>query len=267
MILRNPLDGRTGQPDGNVFEAVDPRTADVIGSCRVTGESIPQMYPDRPYQVRLDISGDVGVMDALIGAALARARAMCIQSGTPGRIYTCCRPSDSLLMDTLGMYGFRDGDGLMRMRAPLPAGVETPLPVGCVMVEDKLDDVQEQYYFLQRYNELTGENRDVAWLANIVKRDMFRRLLAVSNAGMVGEVLVWRDKFCGVVEFFNTARRWRNHGVATHMIYSACGYLKELGLREVRADVRLQMNQAKSVLEEAGFKEDTLMLCYPCIDV
>lgn len=135
------------------------------------------------------------------------------------------------------------------------------------MVEDKLQDIQEQRYFLQRYNELTGEDRGMVWLTNIVRRDMFKRMLAVTTTGMAGEILMWRDKFCGVIEFFDTARRWRNLGVATHMLYNACEYLRGLDLREVRADVRLQMTQARRVLEDAGFKDDALVLCYPSIDV
>lgn len=267
MILRNPREGRDGLPAENIFEALEPRTGKVIGSCTVSGESVPLLYPDRPYQVRLDIDGDIAVIDTLLGAALARARAMCVESGEPARIYSCCRPTDSLLLDTLRMYGFRDGDGLMRMRAHLPAGKQARTPVGCVMVEDRLQDVQEQRYFLQRYNEVCGEDREMTWLAAVVKRDMFKRMLAVTTTGMAGEILVWRDKFCGVIEFFDTARRWRNLGVATHMIYNACEYLRGLELREARADVRLQMTQARSVLEAAGFRDDTLLLCYPCIDV
>lgn len=267
MILRNPREGIQGAAPENIFEAVEPRSGSVLGRCIVTEEVRPLMFPDRPYQVRLDIDGSDETLDTLLGASIARARALCTAQKEAARIYAGCDPEDAQLLDTLRQYGFRDNDGLMRMRAKLPGYIDARQPMGCVVVHDRLEDAQEQRYFLERYNELYGADMDLAWLNSLAKKDGFCRILTVAPTGMAGEVLVWREGSCGVIEFFNTARRWRNMGVAGCMLALACRYMREKGCTEAVCDVRARMPIARHVLENAGFSPDSLIMRYPGIDV
>lgn len=267
MILRNPREGSQGYGPEDIFEAVEPRSGAVIGRCCVAEEIRPLMFPDRPYQIRLDIEGDEDTLDTLLGAALARARIKCMAQKEPARIYASCDPADEVLLNTLRQYGFRDNDGLMRMRVRLPRYIDAKLPMGCVVVQDKLEDAQEQRYFLERYNELYGVDMDMSWLNSLIKREGFTRILTVAATGMAGEVLVWKEEDCGVVEFFNTARRWRNMGVASYMLALACKHLYENGCREAVSDVRARMPIARHVLEKSGFAPDELIMRYPGIDI
>lgn len=267
MILRNPREGSNGHAPENIFEAVEPRSGEVVGCCTVSEEIRPLMFPDRPYQVRLDIQGDEATLDTLLGASLARARALCSAQNERSRIYASCDPADEALLDTLRQYGFRDNDGLMRMRVRLPRYIEARQPMGCVVVHDKLEDPQEQRYFLERYNELYGADMDMIWLNSLIRREGFCRILTVAPTGMAGEVLVWHQDGCGVVEFFNTARRWRDMGVASYMLSLACKYLYEKGCREAVSDVRARMPVARHILERSGFQPDELLVRYPGIDV
>lgn len=267
MILRNPREGMQCVAPENIFEAVEPRSGNVMGRCIVTEEFRPLMFPDRPYQVRLDIDGGDETLDTLLGASLARARALCSAQKEAARIYAGCDPADSALLDTLRQYGFRDNDGLMRLRMRLPGYIDAKLPMGCVAVYDRLEDVQEQKYFLERYNELYGSDMDMAWLSTLRKKEGFCRILTVAPTGMAGEVVVWREDNCGVVEFFNTARRWRDMGVAGCMLALACRFMKEKGCDEAVCDVRARMPIARHVLEKTGFEPDVLIMRYPGIDV
>lgn len=267
MILRNPRGKNDGVLLENVFEAVEPRSGDVYGTCTVTEERLPLMFPDRPYHVRLDISGADEALDMLLGAAFARARAMCVAQAEPARIYASCAPEDADMLARLRNYGFRDNDGLVRMRGAL-THMETPkLPMGCVVVQDSLEDVREQRYFLERYNGIYGECRDARWLAELTARNGFRRILTVAPTGMAGEVALWLDGDCGVIEFFDTARRWRNIGVARCMISLACTYLMENGAREAVVDVRAKTPYARRTLESAGLAADALLRRYPGVDI
>ena len=63
MILRNPREGSQGYAPEDIFEAVEPRSGAVIGRCCVAEEIRPLMFPDRPYQIRLDIEGDEDTLD------------------------------------------------------------------------------------------------------------------------------------------------------------------------------------------------------------
>lgn len=267
MILRNPRESVDGHMPENVFELLEPRTGRLLGQCIVTEESWPMLFPERPYQVHLDINCDASGMDMLIGAALARARALCAAQDQPARIYTSCDPRDDERLDQLRQYGFRDNDGIMRMRAQLPLALNRKPPVGCVLIEDKLDDFQEQQYFLERCNELYGEVRDMKWLADVIKRNGFKRMLTVASTGMAGEIAAWHEGGIGVIEFFDTARRWRNLGVAGYMISLACDYLRQNGARLVYADVRVRAPHARRTLESAGFYAYELLTRYPGIDL
>lgn len=268
MILRNPREGSMGYDAEDIFEAVEPRTGDVLGRCYVAEELRPLMFPDRPYQVRLDVEGDEATLDTLLGAALARARKKCTSQNEPARIYAGCDPNDDYLLDTLRQYGFKDNDGLMRMCIKLPGhATDAKPPMGCVVVQDRLQDAQEQRYFLERYNELYGTDNDMVWLNSLIKRQGFCRILTVAPTGMAGEVLVWQENGCGVVEFFNTARRWRNMGVASYMISLACRHLYENGCSEAISGVRARMTVARHVLDKAGFEPEELIMRYPGIDI
>ena len=267
MILRNPKGRNDGFSPENVFEAVDPRSGEVYGTCTVTEEHMAVMFPDRPYHVRLDISGEDEALDMLLGAAFARARALCGAQTKPARIYASCAPEDAEMLARLRNYGFRDNDGLIRMRGALTRREAPKPPMGCVVVQDSLEDTQEQRYFLERYNGLYGENRSARWLAELTSRSGFRRILTVAPTGMAGEVAVWLDGDTGVIEFFDTARRWRNVGVAGCMISLACSYLAEKGAREAVADVRAKTPYARRTLESAGFAPDTLLRRYPGVDI
>jgi len=267
MILRNPREGREGQSPENIFEAVEPRSGEVVSSCIVCEEKREMLYPERPYHIRLDIDGDTAAMDSLMGASLARARAMCSAQNSGAMIYAPCAADDALLLDVLTQYGFRNDDGLVRMYAKLPAAEDARLPMGCVVVHDKLEDIQEQRYFLGRYNEIYGAEMDTLWLGEIRRRPGFRRLLTVAPTGMAGEILVWLDGDCGVIEFFDTARRWRNMGVAKYMLNLAMQYIHNSGAKAACADVRLTMSAAVNSLRSAGFSGEERLMHYPRIEL
>lgn len=267
MMLRNPREGMNGVPPENVFQAVDERTGAILGACVITSEMKPALYPDRPHQVRLAFEDGKDVIDPLLGAAMARAREMCRAQEAPGRIYVCCAPDDEDLLRLLKPYGFRDNDGIVRMRKNLPVRNAARPPAGCVVVKDELEDPQERKYFLERYNELLGVEHDGQWLREFTDAADFTRILTVAPTGMAGEVVLWRADGCGEIGFLQTARRWRRMGVANYMLGLACDEISALGLRIARADIRVRIPHILSTMEKAGFYQETLVIRYPGIDV
>lgn len=267
MMLRNPREEYRGQAPENVFLAVDERSGEKMGACVITEEDNPSMYPQRPHQVRLDIEGSRDTLDSLMGAALARARALCAQSGKPSRIYAVCGAEDETLLGDLREYGFRDNDGIVRMRAVLPVRSTFKAPTGCVVVRDRLEDAQEQRFFLERYNELFNTDHDLKWLTDFMQRENFLRTLTVAPTGMAGEIVTWNDAGEGVVGFIQTARRWRHMGVAKYMISLGCESISALGITGIRADIRARMPYMLKTMEKAGFYQDSLVIRYPGIDL
>lgn len=267
MILRNPREPLYGQPVENAFVAADKRTGEQLGLCVLFDESNPVLFPRRPVQIRLQFEGDGAVLSQVLGAAIARARELAAQSGQPARIYTECPPEDQRLLDALRPYGFSDSDGLVRMSVKLPAAAETRLPTGCVIVEDDLSDPLERKYFLDRYNALFGTDGAQDWLKEIASRRNFGRILGVSPVGLAGEVLLHTQDGAGRIDYLQTARRWRNMGVASHLLRLVCERFQKLGVYTVEADIRVRIPHLLHTMEGAGFSQSRLLMRYPGIDL
>lgn len=267
MVLRNPREGRNGIEPENIIEAVDPRSGKVLCSCTVQEEYKSGLFPERPHHVRLDIEGKCASMESLLGAAMARAIVMCAGKRSESLIYAACPVENDTLLNMLVQLGFRNTDGFDRMYARLPVETETKLPMGSVIIHDTLEDAQEQRYFLDRYNEINNTEYDHTWLRELRSRNGFRRILCVAPTGMVAEVIVWIDDECGVVEFFDTARRWQQMGVGRYMLALACQYAQNSGCTAACADIRRSIKGPVSVLDAAGFNIVEKLVHYPTIEL
>ena len=266
MLLRHPREAQDGLEPEDAFEAIEEHTGEKLGSCRIIVEDNAVLYPTRPYSVRLDLEGEDG-LEALLGAALARARTKCLVSGKACRIYTGCAPDNAELLSLLNSYGFRDNDGLVRMAKHLPSHSAPRLPAGCVIVRDDLSDSIERKYFIERYNQLFQTQDGENWLREKSALRGFTRFLSVAPTGLAGEIVLWCEPLVGVIGYIQTSRRWRRIGVARYMLSVAEGYFSEEGLYAVQADVRVRIPGLLATLEDSGYHQDKLLMRYPGIEV
>lgn len=266
MILRHAREPIDDLPAENTFEAVDERSGGLLGSCAIYVHRSPELFPARPIRIYMDIQGSPAP-DALLGAAVARAKELGIQSGEPCRIFTEADPADLPRRDALELFGFMDNDGLVRMEHALPGDAPGQLPFSSVVVKDDLDDPIEQEYFLERVNQLYSETYDDEWLAELRAHEGFERILIVSPAGMIGEAAIWQENGAGVIGWLHTARKWRGKGVAKCLAALACQECMRRGLDRVQAEVQARIPNLLHVLEGAGFRQSELILRYPGIDM
>ena len=266
MMLRHARESVDGQPVENTFVAIDEQTGNQLGACTIFCDDNPTLYPARPFQVRLQLDG-APVPDKLLGAAVARAREICVQSGKFARLYTRCDPDDEEMMESLMPMGFRDNDGLVKMRMSLPCASDYRLPAGCVVVKDDLSDPAEQKFFLERYNELYNTDHGFDWLRAFIDRKGFQRILSVSPTGMAGEILIWEEEYCGVIGYIQTAKRWRRMGVGSCMIGLACEEFEKSRLYIAEATVRARIPHILKLMEKMGFKQEELLMRYPGLDI
>ncbi|HIU34117.1 MAG TPA: GNAT family N-acetyltransferase [Candidatus Pullichristensenella excrementigallinarum] len=267
MILRNPREPISGEVPENAFEAVEERSGERLGASVVHLETNPVLFSNRPVQMRLEFEGQGAAIGQLVGAAIARARAIAKEEQLPARLYAPCAPEDQELLSALAPYGFQDTDGLVRMSLKRPLPPMTTTPAGCVIVNDDLSDPEERTYFLERYNQLYQAQRDVSWLVELSGRKLFQRLLCVSPKGLAGEILLYLSDGAGRVAYLQTSRRWRNMGMGTHMLMLACNYFENLGIYTVEADVRARIPFLLRTFERAGFRQEKLLMRYPGIDI
>ena len=172
------------------------------------------------------------------------------------------------MLAALEQYGFLDNDGLVRMELDFDRLPDTHMPAGCVLVEDELTDYDERAFFLERYNQLFQTARDQEWLSAYTAAEAFRRILCVAPTGLAGEVVCWReDGGVGRVGYVHTARRWRNMGVARHLLRLAGEYFEDLNITAVVADARARIPMLLRTLESAGFCQTSILMRYPGVDV
>jgi len=266
MILRHSREPIDGQPVENTFLAIDERSGQMISSAVIFVDYNPTLYPARPMQVRIQLE-NTPVPDALLGAAIARAREICTSSGKFSRIFVRCAPEDTALLNSLAPFGFEDNDGLVRMQQKLPVKLDFKAPAGCAVVHDDLSDPQERRYFLDRYNQLYNTKHDLAWLSEFIDRQNFMRILTVAPTGMAGEILIWREGYSGVIGYIQTSKRWRRLGVASYMLSLACAAFEQLNLYDAQANIRARCPHMLKLMSKAGFAQSELLMRYPGVDI
>lgn len=266
MILRHAREPVDGQSAENTFEAIDERSGAVLGECTIYVHESPELFPSRPKRIYLDIQGDP-TPDALLGAAVARAKDLARQSALPCRIFTQLTPDNQDLMDSLSVLGFKDSDGLVCMRRELYDDAACEAPITCVLVKDRLDDPLEQKFFLERYNELFNEDYDFEWLQEFTSQKDFKRLLFASPTGMAGEIVIWTENGTGRIGWIYTSRKWRRLGVARSLLDHACAEFRAAGLISAEAEVQARIPGMLRAMESAGFRQSELILRYPGIDI
>lgn len=266
MILRHAREPIDGQATENTFEAVDEHSGTAICTCTIYVRENAELFPSRPLRIYLDIQG-TPVPDALLGAAVARAKEIALQSALPCRIFTQVDARDNALMASLDAIGFKDNDGLVCMQRAITDEVVPEPPLSCVVVHDDLDDPIEQKYFLERYNQLFNEERDFEWLQDFRNHREFSRILIVAPTGMAGEIILWQENGHGYIGWLFVSRKWRKHGVSKCLLALACAEFKKQNLTLAESEVQVRIPGVLHMMESAGFHQAELLLRYPGIDM
>lgn len=255
-----------GQPPENTFLLVDEITSDLYFSAILHVVENPELFPNRPLQLRMQCSGSE-VPDAILGAIIARAREISENAGLGARLYTYCAPDDATLEERLYAFGFEDNDGLIRLKRPLEEPVKAQVPVGCRIVEDRLEEPLERRYFLDRHNSLFKEDHDADWLSDFIDHDDFRRIILVSSSGLVGEILLWTEGDEGIIGYLQTAKRWRRLGVGTCLTHLALSAFREMGVTTAEASFRRRYPHVRNLFKRCGFTDAVTLMKYPGIDI
>lgn len=266
MLLRHAREPIEGVNIDDTFEAIDEHSGATLGRCSIFTHESGELFPNRPIRIYMDIEGDPAP-DALLGAAVARAKELAMTFQAPSRIFTQVLPEDRRRMDSLRMLGFKDSDGLICMRRDLPCEQRSQLPIGCVIVRDDLDDPIEQKYFLERYNQLYNEAYDFEWLHDFRAQAEFERILIVAPTGMAGECICWREGEVGRIGWLYVSRKWRGMGVSRCLLDVACADFETASLSRVEAEIQARIPGLLHVMESAHFRQAELILRYPGIDV
>ncbi|MDL2206439.1 hypothetical protein LJC33_05955 [Eubacteriales bacterium OttesenSCG-928-N13] len=263
--MDGPLEGQDTQ---DTFVAYDD-LGGMLGGADVTSVMRDMLCPSRPHQLLIRTECEQGALDALLGAATARAMYLAREKqDSPARIFCECNPSDEERMRVLQTQGYMDDDGLVRMKKMLKRGpIIKPLPRDCVIVRDYLIDDSESKYFVERYNAMFASDKDMDWLNELKQRPNFARLLMVAPDGLAGELVTWSDAYSGVVGVIQTPPHWQQKGVASHLMEQARNYWLDKGLVDAYFDVWTRLTGAMRLAATTGFRPEEMLLRYPGIDM
>lgn len=263
MKIRSAAAPGSTRAAGNTFIAVDD-LENRLGSCRAEPTVCTELWPERPFSVRISAEGDESARFQLLGTALTRAMVLSKESGMNARIYAECPPDEQEALDLYRMIGLIDDDALVRMSRRVVAGPNVVrLPEGCTFIADDLTDAQERAFFLDRQRQLFSRENAEKWLEEISRKPRMKRLLLVSRDGLAGELVCWTEGGEGVVGMVYVAPVWRRKGVGTHLMEAARQYFFHCGLTESHVDVQTRMTPMLRMAATAGYRRGETLLCLP----
>lgn len=268
MKIRHDDTPRVGQEVESTFVAYDDYGKE-LGGADVTEVMRDMLFPGRPHQLMVHTYCEPEALDALLGAATARAMFLARRMpNTPARIFTECDPRDKDYLTVLETQGYVNDDGKVRLTRDLRRGrIFRQCPRECVVLRDYLIDETESKYFLERYNATFGTDVDEEWLDELKRRPNFARFLAAAPDGLAGELVTWSDEDAGVVGIIQTPPHWQRHGVAGYLMEQAHDYWVNRGLRWAYFDVWVRLRGAVKLAASSGFERAVELKRYPGIDI
>lgn len=268
MILRHALEAQGARSCEDTFEAIDEHNGSHIAGSVILVRENEALFPNRPIRVLIEFNGEP-LPDALIGASVARAKEIAREFERPARVFTAVTPDNEEMLSNLAILGMKDNDGIIVLKKTLAdeSPAEITVPIGCVHVEDTLDDETEQRYFLDRYTRILDEDHDYEWLNTFIKQDDFHRFILIANNGMAGEIISCRENDIGKIIWFNVPARWRDMGIASALIALTCERFRNMGVTSVECEIQARMPGVLRLLEKNGFKQNRLVMRYPGTDI
>ncbi|MDR0930032.1 MAG: GNAT family N-acetyltransferase, partial [Oscillospiraceae bacterium] len=230
-----------GMPPENMFQAMDDE-GQPCGSAALVEYTNYAILPECPLNYFLSIQAtDTRAFDQLMGAALARARAL--RQKNPrmaARIYARCHPGDAARLQEFTAYGFLNDDAVVRMRRIFldsERGMLPNPPVGCQIAEVALDRVADEGALLTRINAHSVIAQQPNWLKGLMQEPFFTALGMWQDNRLLGEMILTAYSSQGSIQAIYTLPDARRRGIASALVAEAGRILLNHGVRSLVADV------------------------------
>ena len=197
----------------------------------------PEMYPDAPMHIYLKMDAQPAGRNLLLGALLARAEQLRMQSpDIPGRLYTDLSPDDLDMTRFYEKAGFKadDSEDLYHFALPLwPARA----PVTCNYSPVSLQNQQEAEAFLQRMNAYRITPMSMDFLNRCMQMEHFLALGYYRGGNAVCEALFTGEGQNVTLVSLYVRRDYRRQGFARAIIGAACDILRPRGVLQISARI------------------------------
>ena len=236
MRVFHPAEPFQGLPEENVFIVSDNAGAQQ-GMGFVVPVYQPEVYPDCPMNLYMQLDAPMSCRYILFGALLARSCQIKSQQGhqhLPSRLYTQVAVNDN---DGLQFYcenGFQsdDGEDLVRISVPLNS---TRLPMGCEPAIIPLRDHYEQQAMLQRMNCYRISPMNSEFLGQIMQHPHFLALGIFRGGEIIAETFLSGEGSRVIIHGLYVKAPYRRMGIAKGLLTQALLMMRNEGVTQADA--------------------------------
>ena len=249
MKVYHPQAPYQGIPAENVYCVADDMGVEV-GVGYVIFFYQPDLFPERPINLYLNMEAQPAAQYMLFGAMLARAKQLRDQyPNLKARIYTQADTADSQTCEFYLRNGFTLDDAEDMVRLTLPEA-PSKLPMSCSIANVPLNNEFEQNAFLARMNQSRIAQLNLGTLEVCRQQPHFLALALYRNNQIIGEVLITGQGYrCDLVGMYIVGP-YRKMGMGKALLHRAMELLKAEGVTQLNAVV-LRRSPAQCALAQS----------------
>lgn len=266
MRVYHPLGAYQGLPPENVFFVMDDMDIQQ-GTGFVMPFYQPDMFPERPMHLYMQLDAPPAFQYMLFGALLARVSQLRAQNPyIPTRLYTQLAVEDARGMEFFTGNGFLmdDAEDQVRFAVPEAAG---KVPMGCTIANVPLRNEYEQQAMLYRVNQGRILAMDLNALGECMQRPHFLALGIYRGQEPMGEVILSGTGDRAILAALYVRPAYRHIGMGKALLTRALQMLREEGVTQVEALVLRRSAAQCAMARSFGAKFIRTTCFYPGINL
>jgi len=260
MHLTHPIAPYQGiAPEDCIFVTNDQMIQ--IGMGALTLFYQPEMYPETPMHIYMQLDSQPAGRNLLLGALLARAEQLrAQQGGGHARLYAQVAPENWDMASFYTKAGFKGDDSEDLYHFALPLWPAHP-PVSCNYASVPLRTPEEVQAFLQRMNAYRIAPLDADFLGQCMQMPHFTAIGYYRGGHAVSEALLTGDGQNVTLVSMYVRSDFRRQGFAKSLLGAAADILRPRGVTQVSARIfSRNAPQVALMRAAAGKKIRTLSL-------
>jgi GNAT superfamily N-acetyltransferase len=266
MRVYHPLGIYQGLLPENVFFVMDDMDIQQ-GTGYVMPFYQPDMFPQRPMHLYMQLEAPPSCQYMLFGALLARISQLRAQNPyVPTRLYTQLSVEDTRGMEFFLNNGFLLDDAEDLVRFPIPDGADT-IPMGCTVANIPLRNEFEQQAMLNRLNQSRIAPLDLNTLGQCMQRPHFLALGIYRNDEPMGELLLSGTGDRAALAALYIRSTYRRAGLGKALLTRALHMLRDEGVTQAEALVLRRSAAQCAMARSFGARFIRTTCFYPGIDI
>ena len=252
MHLTHPIAPYQGiAPEDCIFVTNDQMIE--IGMGSLTQFWQPELYPEAPMHVYMQLESQPAGRNLLFGALLARAEQIKAQQPgvTKARLYTQIAPENWEMANFFTKAGFKADDSEDLYHFPLPIWPAHP-PVTCNYASVALRTPEEVQGFLNRMNAYRIAPMDADFLGQCMQMEHFTAIGYYRGANPVCEALLTGQGTAVTLVSMYVRGDYRRQGFAKSILGAAADILRPRGVTQVSARIFSRNAAQVGLMRAAG---------------